>query len=184
MKNCGKSGVLQALLGRNLMRQKKIQEDYKSYYVINTVYVYGQEKYLLLHDISESEFLTEAEIICDVVCLVYNVSNPKLFARIFEQHFMDSRIACLIIATKSDLHEVKQEYSISPTDFCRKHKMTPQQAFTCNTADAPSKDIFVKLTTMAMYSHDTQADLKSSTFWLRASFGLCNVQSIIETAIL
>ncbi|OWK13897.1 RHOT1 [Cervus elaphus hippelaphus] len=154
MKNCGKSGVLQALLGRNLMRQKKIRDDHKSYYAINTVYVYGQEKYLLLHDISESEFLTEAEILCDVVCLVYDVSNPKSFeycARIFKQHFMDSRIPCLIVAAKSDLHEVKQEYSISPTDFCRKHKMPPPQAFTCNTADAPSKDIFVKLTTMAMY---------------------------------
>lgn len=109
---------------------------------------------MLLHDISESEFLTEAEIICDVVCLVYDVTNPKSFeycARIFKQHFMDSRIPCLIVAAKSDLHEVKQEHSVSPTDFCRKHKMPPPQAFTCNTADAPSKDIFVKLTTMAMY---------------------------------
>uniref|UniRef100_A0A8C6GMX5 Mitochondrial Rho GTPase n=1 Tax=Mus spicilegus TaxID=10103 RepID=A0A8C6GMX5_MUSSI len=187
VKGCGKTGVLQSLLGRNLM----------------------------LHDISESEFLTEAETICDVVCLVYDVTNPKSFeycARIFKQHFMDSRIPCLIVAAKSDLHEVKQEHSISPTDFCRKHKMPPPQAFTCNTADAPSKDIFVKLTTMAMYPHArlrcmctcnrctfcicqnflnsdllqsvknkiftavlnrhvTQADLKSSTFWLRASFG-------------
>uniref|UniRef100_A0A8C6GMV3 Mitochondrial Rho GTPase n=1 Tax=Mus spicilegus TaxID=10103 RepID=A0A8C6GMV3_MUSSI len=215
VKGCGKTGVLQSLLGRNLMRQKKIRDDHKSYYAINTVYVYGQEKYLLLHDISESEFLTEAETICDVVCLVYDVTNPKSFeycARIFKQHFMDSRIPCLIVAAKSDLHEVKQEHSISPTDFCRKHKMPPPQAFTCNTADAPSKDIFVKLTTMAMYPHArlrcmctcnrctfcicqnflnsdllqsvknkiftavlnrhvTQADLKSSTFWLRASFG-------------
>ncbi|XP_049984539.1 mitochondrial Rho GTPase 1 [Alexandromys fortis] len=157
VKGCGKSGVLQALLGRNLMRQKKIRDDHKSFYAINTVYVYGQEKYLLLHDISESEFLTEEEIICDVVCLVYDVTNPKSFeycARIFKQHFMDSRIPCLIVAAKSDLHEVKQEHSISPTDFCRKHKMPPPQAFTCNTADAPSKDIFVKLTTMAMYPED------------------------------
>ncbi|XP_021068358.1 mitochondrial Rho GTPase 1 [Mus pahari] len=215
VKGCGKTGVLQSLLGRNLMRQKKIRDDHKSYYAINTVYVYGQEKYLLLHDISEAEFLTEAETICDVVCLVYDVTNPKSFeycARIFKQHFMDSRIPCLIVAAKSDLHEVKQEHSISPTDFCRKHKMPPPQAFSCNTADAPSKDIFVKLTTMAMYPHArlrcmctcnrctfcicqnflnsdllqsvknkiftavlnrhvTQADLKSSTFWLRASFG-------------
>lgn len=174
VKGCGKTGVLQSLLGRNLMRQKKIRDDHKSYYAINTVYVYGQEKYLLLHDILESEFLTEAETICDVVCLVYDVTNPKSFeycARIFKQHFMDSRIPCLIVAAKSDLHEVKQEHSVSPTDFCRKHKMPPPQAFTCNTADAPSKDIFVKLTTMAMYPHVTQADLKSSTFWLRASFG-------------
>ncbi|XP_074199156.1 mitochondrial Rho GTPase 1 isoform X3 [Camelus bactrianus] len=173
VKNCGKSGVLQALLGRNLTRQKKIRDDHKSYYAINTVYVYGQEKYLLLHDISESEFLTEAEILCDVVCLVYDVSNPKSFeycARIFKQHFMDSRIPCLIVAAKSDLHEVKQEYSISPTDFCRKHKMPPPQAFTCNTTDAPSKDIFVKLTTMAMYPH---ARLRCMCTCNRCTFCIC-----------
>ncbi|KGL80700.1 Mitochondrial Rho GTPase 1, partial [Tinamus guttatus] len=174
MKGCGKSGVLQALLGRNLIRQRQIRAEHKSYYAINTVYVYGQEKYLLLHDVSDSEFLTDAETICDVVCLVYDVSNPKSFeycARIFKQHFMDRRIPCLVVAAKSDLHEVRQEYSISPAEFCKKHKMPPPQAFTCNTVDAPSKDIFVKLTTMAMYPHVTQADLKSSTFWLRASFG-------------
>ncbi|KAL1779440.1 mitochondrial Rho GTPase 1 isoform X4 [Sigmodon hispidus] len=178
VKGCGKSGVLQALLGRNLMRQKKIRDEHKSYYAINTVYVYGQEKYLLNVNYMciNKEYLhrIQTEIICDVVCLVYDVTNPKSFeycARIFKQHFMDSRIPCLIVAAKSDLHEVKQEHSISPTDFCRKHKMPPPQAFTCNTADAPSKDIFVKLTTMAMYPHVTQADLKSSTFWLRASFG-------------
>ncbi|NWW32919.1 MIRO1 GTPase, partial [Panurus biarmicus] len=174
MKGCGKSGVLQALLGRNLIRQRQIRAEHKSYYAINTVYVYGQEKYLLLHDVSDSDFLTDAETICDAVCLVYDVSNPKSFeycARIFKQHFMDSRIPCLVVAAKSDLHEVRQDYSISPAEFCKKHKMPPPQAFTCNTADVPSKDIFVKLTTMAMYPHVTQADLKSSTFWLRASFG-------------
>uniref|UniRef100_A0A8B9STL5 Mitochondrial Rho GTPase n=1 Tax=Anas platyrhynchos TaxID=8839 RepID=A0A8B9STL5_ANAPL len=224
MKGCGKSGVLQALLGRNLIRQRQIRAEHKSYYAINTVYVYGQEKYLLLHDVSDSEFLTDAETICDAVCLVYDVSNPKSFeycARIFKQHFMDSRIPCLVVAAKSDLHEVRQEYSISPAEFCRKHKMPPPQAFTCNTVDVPSKDIFVKLTTMQDFNscpsvcfrsharlrcmcacnrctfcicqnflnsdllqsvknklftavlnrHVTQADLKSSTFWLRASFG-------------
>ncbi|KAF7247030.1 Mitochondrial Rho GTPase 1 [Varanus komodoensis] len=154
LKGCGKSGVLQALLGRNLMRQRHIRPDHKSYYAINTVYVYGQEKYLLLHNVCESDFLCDAEIMCDVVCLVYDVSNPKSFeycARIFKQHFMDSRIPCLVVAAKSDLHEVRQEYNISPAEFCKKHKMPPPQAFSCNTVDAPSKDIFVKLTTMAMY---------------------------------
>ncbi|KAL8163783.1 UNVERIFIED_CONTAM: Mitochondrial Rho GTPase 1 [Gekko kuhli] len=126
MKGCGKSGVLQALLGRNLM----------------------------LHNVCESDFLCDADTVCDVVCLVYDVSNPKSFeycARMFKQHFMDSRIPCLVIAAKSDLHEVRQQYGISPVDFCKKHKMPPPQAFSCNTVDAPIKDIFVKLTTMAMY---------------------------------
>ncbi|XP_065419614.1 mitochondrial Rho GTPase 1 isoform X3 [Chrysemys picta bellii] len=173
MKGCGKSGVLQAHLGRNLMRQRQIRAEHKSYYAMNTVYVYGQEKYLLLHDVSESEFLTDAETICDAVCLVYDVSNPKSFeycARIFKQHFVDSRIPCLVVAAKSDLHEVKQEYSISPADFCKKHKMPPPQAFTCNTVDIPSKDIFVKLTTMAMYPH---ARLRCMCACNRCTFCIC-----------
>uniref|UniRef100_H3BAP8 Mitochondrial Rho GTPase n=1 Tax=Latimeria chalumnae TaxID=7897 RepID=H3BAP8_LATCH len=216
MKGCGKSGLLQAFLGRNLMRQQLIRADHRSYYAISTTYVYGQEKYLLLHEVvTDSEFLSASDTACDVVCLVYNVNNPKSFeycARIFKQYFMDSKIPCLLVAAMSDLHEMKQDYNISPADFSKKHKMPPPQSFTCNTVDAPSKDIFVKLTTMAMYPHArlrcmctcnrctfcicqnflnsdllqsvktklftavlnrhmTQADLKSSTFWLRASFG-------------
>uniref|UniRef100_A0A7M4E091 Ras homolog family member T1 n=1 Tax=Crocodylus porosus TaxID=8502 RepID=A0A7M4E091_CROPO len=173
MKGCGKNGVLQALLGRNLMRQRQIRAEHKSYYAINTVYVYGQEKYLLLHDVSDSEFLCDDETICDVVCLVYDVNNPKSFeycARIFKQHFMDSRTPCLMVAAKSDLHEVRQEYSISPADFCKKHKMPPPQAFTCNTLEAPSKDIFVKLTTMAMYPH---ARLRCMCACNRCTFCIC-----------
>uniref|UniRef100_A0A8V5H429 Uncharacterized protein n=1 Tax=Melopsittacus undulatus TaxID=13146 RepID=A0A8V5H429_MELUD len=173
MKGCGKSGVLQALLGRNLFRQRQIRAEHKSYYAIHTVYVYGQEKYLLLHDVSDADFLTDAETICDVVCLVYDVSNPKSFeycARIFKQHFVDSRIPCLVVAAKSDLHEVRQEYSISPAEFCKKHKMPPPQAFTCNTVDVPSKDIFVKLTTMAMYPH---ARLRCMCACNRCTFCIC-----------
>ncbi|KAM4662844.1 mitochondrial Rho GTPase 1 isoform 7-T7 [Discoglossus pictus] len=173
-KGSGKSGILQSHLGRNLMRQKRIWEEHKSYYAINTVYVYGQEKYLLLHHVAECEALSATDTVCDVVCLVYDITNPKSFeycSRIFKQHFMDSRTPCLIVAARSDLHEVKQESSVSPIDFCKKHKMPPPQAFTCNTADNPSRDIFIKMTTMAMYPHMSQAELKSSTFWLRASFG-------------
>uniref|UniRef100_A0A8C1JYJ2 Mitochondrial Rho GTPase n=1 Tax=Cyprinus carpio TaxID=7962 RepID=A0A8C1JYJ2_CYPCA len=169
----GKSGFLQAFLGRNLA--KRIREDRKSYYAISTTYVYGQEKYLLLHEVlPDFEFLSEADLACDVVCLVYDISNPRSFeycAKVYKKHFLDSKTPCVIIAAKSDLHEARQYYSLSPLDFCRKHKLHPPQLFTCNTDEAPSKDIYTKLTTMAMYPHMTQADLKSSTFWLRASVG-------------
>nr|XP_023647666.1 mitochondrial Rho GTPase 1 isoform X2 [Paramormyrops kingsleyae] len=171
----GKSGFLQAFLGRNLLRQKTIREDHRSYYAISTTYVYGQEKYLLLHEvIPNSEFLSDAELACDVVCMVYDVSNPNSFeycAKIFKKYFMDSRTPCMVVAAKSDLHEAKQYYSVPPLEFCKRHKIPSPQAFTCNTAEAPSKDVFTKLTTMAMYPHVTQADLKNSNFWLRASIG-------------
>uniref|UniRef100_A0A672M2M0 Mitochondrial Rho GTPase 1-A-like n=1 Tax=Sinocyclocheilus grahami TaxID=75366 RepID=A0A672M2M0_SINGR len=143
----GKTGFLQGFLGRNLV----------------------------LHEIfPDFDFLSETELSCDIVCLIYDVSNPCSFeycARIFKQYFMDSKTPCMLIAAKSDLPETKQQYCMTPLEFCRKHKMPPPQSYTCNTAAAPSKDIFIKLTTMAVYPHITHADLKSSTFWLRASVG-------------
>ncbi|XP_040043169.1 mitochondrial Rho GTPase 1b isoform X1 [Gasterosteus aculeatus] len=212
----GKSGFLQAFLGRNLMRQKAISEEHRSYYAISTTYVYGQEKYLLLHEVfPDFDYLSDGDLACDIVGLVYDVGNPYSFeycAKVFKQYFMDSKIPCMMIAAKSDQPEVKQVYGCSPLEFCRKHKMPPPQSFTCNTAAAPSRDIFTKLTTVAMYPHArlrcmctcnrctfclcqnflnsellqtvraklyavvlrrhvSQADLKSSTFWLRASVG-------------
>lgn len=68
-----------------------------------------------------------------------------------QQHFIDSKTPCVLIAAKSDLHEVRQHYSLSPQEFCRKHKLHPPQMFTCNTSEAPSKDLYTRLTTMAMY---------------------------------
>uniref|UniRef100_A0AAX7SWM7 Mitochondrial Rho GTPase n=1 Tax=Astatotilapia calliptera TaxID=8154 RepID=A0AAX7SWM7_ASTCA len=166
----GKSGFLQAFLGRNLQ-----VKEHKSFYAISTTYVYGQEKYLLLHEVMpDIDFLTETDLACDVVCLVYDVNNPRSFeycAKVYKQYFIDSKTPCVVIAAKSDLHEVRQHYSLSPHDFCRKHKLHPPQPFTCSTNEAPSKDIYTRLTTMAMYPHMAQADLKNSTFWLRASVG-------------
>uniref|UniRef100_A0A4W5N595 Mitochondrial Rho GTPase n=1 Tax=Hucho hucho TaxID=62062 RepID=A0A4W5N595_9TELE len=171
----GKTSFLQAFLGRNLLKQRKIREDHKSFYSINTTYVYGQEKYLLLHEVMpDFDFLSEEDLACDVVCLVYDVNNPRSFeycAKVYKQYFMDSKTPCTMIASKSDLHEARQHYSLTPLDFCRKNKLHPPQPWTCNTVDAPNKDLYTKLTTMAMYPHMAQADLKSSTFWLRASVG-------------
>ncbi|KAF6718052.1 Mitochondrial Rho GTPase 1-A [Oryzias melastigma] len=153
----GKSGFLQAFLGRNLLRQKTIKEEHRSYYAISTTYVYGQEKYLLLHEVfPDFDYLSDSDLACDVVCLVYDVSNPYSFeycAKVFKQYFMDSKTPCMMIAAKSDLPEVKQMYGCSPLEFCRRHKMPPPQSFTCNTAGDPSREIYTKLTTMAMYPY-------------------------------
>uniref|UniRef100_A0AAY4AN58 Mitochondrial Rho GTPase n=1 Tax=Denticeps clupeoides TaxID=299321 RepID=A0AAY4AN58_9TELE len=166
----GKTGFLQSFLGRNLMKIPSSLITTLSYYAINTIYVYGQEKYLLVN----FDVLSDAELSCDVVCLLYDISNPGSFeycTKVFKQYFMDSKIPCLMIAAKSDLPEARQQYAASPMEFCRQHRIPPPQAFTCNTAATPSKDIFVKLATMAVYPHMSQADVKSSAFWLRASMG-------------
>lgn len=81
-----------------------------------------------------------------------DVCAPKcIFYFIYQQYFMDCKTPCMLIAAKSDLPETKQQYCMTPLEFCRKHKMPPPQSYTCNTAAAPSKDIFIKLTIMAVY---------------------------------
>uniref|UniRef100_W5KQD2 Mitochondrial Rho GTPase n=1 Tax=Astyanax mexicanus TaxID=7994 RepID=W5KQD2_ASTMX len=169
----GKSGFLQAFLGHNLMRM--VKEEHKSYYSISTAHVYGQEKYLLLHEVfPDYDFLSESDLSCDVVCLIYDVSNPCSFeycAQIFKEYLVDSKVPCMLVAAKADLPEVRQQFSPSPLDFCRTHRLPPPQSFTCSTAGTPSKDIFIKLATMATYPHMSQVDLKNSSVWLRVSLG-------------
>uniref|UniRef100_A0A4W5Q264 Mitochondrial Rho GTPase n=1 Tax=Hucho hucho TaxID=62062 RepID=A0A4W5Q264_9TELE len=178
----GKSGFLQAFLGRNLMRQNIVSEEHMSYYAISTAYVYGQEKYLLLHEVfPDFDVLSDADQACDIVCLVYDASNPHSFeycARVFKQYFMDTKTPCMMIAAKSDLQETKQLYALTPLEFCRKHKMPPPQAFTCNTADAPCKDIYTKLTTMAMHPH---ARLRCMCTCNRCTF--CHLQNFINSEL-
>uniref|UniRef100_A0A669DYG8 Mitochondrial Rho GTPase n=1 Tax=Oreochromis niloticus TaxID=8128 RepID=A0A669DYG8_ORENI len=145
----GKSGFLQAFLGRNLM--------------------VSITKHQLSHPLHLDIRVRVQLLQCCQHCNSYRMSSVQ--KGFLHQYFMDSKTPCMMVAAKSDLPEVKQMYGCSPLEFCRRHKMPPPQSFTCNAASAPNRDIYTKLTTMAMYPHVSQADLKSSTFWLRASVG-------------
>ncbi|KAJ3615247.1 hypothetical protein NHX12_018815 [Muraenolepis orangiensis] len=168
----GKSGFLQAFLGRNLRSQRKIPKEHRSDYAISTTYVYGQEKYLLLHKMFPGDCdLSDAYPACDIVCLLYDVGNPfsfKYCAKVYQQ-YLDSKTPCMIIATKSDLPVVRQLYSCTPMEFCRKHKMPPPQFFSCNTVTPRRQAIYTKLVTVAMYPYVSQA--KWNNFCLCASVG-------------
>ena len=73
----------------NFQEAQEIPNDKLSRHTISTLQVYGQEKYLVLHDIDVhniTDALMPSEVQCDVACLVYDVSNPKSFeyvARIY-----------------------------------------------------------------------------------------------------
>ncbi|KAK9890923.1 hypothetical protein WA026_012264 [Henosepilachna vigintioctopunctata] len=124
-------------------------------FIANMVQVYGQEKILVLRDItlkSMSDPLQSDEVHCDVACLVYDVSNPKSFefiARIYIKYFADSKIPVLVVGCKNDLEEVKQEYLLQPSTFCQKYKILPTQYFSSKSHSR--KDIYVKLATMAAF---------------------------------
>lgn len=57
----------------------------------------------------------------------------------------------LIVAGKSDLEEVKQEYLLQPSTFCQKYRILPPQPF--SVKGHFRKDVFVKLATMAAFPY-------------------------------
>lgn len=67
----------------------------------------------------------------------------------FQKYFADSKIPVLIIANKSDLSEVKQEYLLQPVSFCNKYKLMPPQPYSISRT--VRREIFVKLATMAAF---------------------------------
>ncbi|XP_064595542.1 mitochondrial Rho GTPase 1-like [Liolophura sinensis] len=155
-KSSGKSSFLQGHLGRNLRYMATLNKENLSSFTINTVQVYGQEKYLLLHemDVGLCDMLTPAELVrsCDVACLLYDATNPRSFeyvSRIYMKHFQDSRIPVLVVATKCEHPAVPQDSELTPTQFCTKFKLPPPQQFTC--IEKINKDVYVKLATMAAY---------------------------------
>lgn len=153
-KSVGKTSFLQGLLGRNLRYVATLNREQLSSFTINTVQVYGQEKYLMLHevDVAVSDMLSPTETNCDVACLLYDVTNPRSFefcARMYLKHFLDSRVPTLIVACKVEHPEVRQDYEMTPAAFCTKFKLSPPQRFTC--IDKVNKDVYIKLATMAAY---------------------------------
>lgn len=155
-KGAGKTTFLQGLLGRNLTYVNTLDKDHLSHYAINLVSVYGQDKYLVLHeiDVALGDTLSSPDIACDVACLVYDVTNPRSFeycARMYTQFLQGKPIPVLIVGCKSEYRAVNQEYELQPEDFCSRHDLPPPLKFTC--VNYISKDIYTKLATMAVYPH-------------------------------
>lgn len=153
-KGSGKTSLCRALIADDMKRL--LDKDFRSgaHHCINTVQIYGQEKYLVMRDIEVRQVLDPLqpqEVHCDVACLVYDTNNPKSFeyiARIYIKYFAESKIPVLIAGTKGDLVDVRQEYLLQPHDFCQKYKLLPPQIFSLKHN---KKDLYVKLATMAAF---------------------------------
>lgn len=55
----------------------------------------------------------------------------------------------MIVCTKADRTQIKQNYEIQPSIFCETHKLSPPHAFTA--AKDARKELFTKLATMAVF---------------------------------
>ncbi|XP_036802373.1 mitochondrial Rho GTPase 2 [Oncorhynchus mykiss] len=170
----GKSAFLQAFLGRNTAREERSTGAF-SLYTINTVQVSNQEKFLILYEVDvETKFLKESDAVCDVACLMYDVSDPHSFdycASIYKQHYMDSSIPCVMVASKADLPEVRQLHGMTPAEFCYKHRLPPPLPFSGLSLDSTSKNIYTKLAWAAMFPHLNGSDMSNTSFWLRVTLG-------------
>ncbi|XP_017664162.1 PREDICTED: WD repeat-containing protein 90 [Lepidothrix coronata] len=173
-RGAGKSAFLQAFLGRSLAAQKE-NPGQPSPYSINTVQVNGQEKYLILYEVSaDSTFTKPSDTACDVACFVYDLSDPKSFsycATVYKQHYMDSQIPCVFVASKTDLPEASQQPGLAPAEFCYKHCLPPPFPFTCHCQGPPSTAVYTKLATAATFPHLNAVELGVASFWLRVALG-------------
>uniref|UniRef100_A0A667YBG3 Mitochondrial Rho GTPase n=1 Tax=Myripristis murdjan TaxID=586833 RepID=A0A667YBG3_9TELE len=165
----GKTAFLQAFVGRSAVVGAF------SPYTINTVQVSNQEKYLILYEVDvETEFLKASDASCDVACLMYDSSDPHSFdycASIYKQHYMESNIPCVLVASKVDLPEVKQFHGMTPAEFCYKHRLPAPLPFSSLSLDSTSKKIYTRLAWAAMYPHLNGSDMSNTSFWLRVALG-------------
>ncbi|XP_055916609.1 mitochondrial Rho GTPase isoform X2 [Eupeodes corollae] len=153
-KGAGKTGLCRGLLVEDM--KNLIGKDFKTniVYCVNTVQVYGQEKHLILRDIEVKQVLDPLqpqEVNCDVACLVYDTSNPRSFeyvARIYIKYYAESKIPVMIVGTKGDLGENRQDYLLQPTEFCEKYKILQPHLFTLKNN---KKELYIKLATMAAF---------------------------------
>ncbi|ERE68678.1 Rho GTPase 2 [Cricetulus griseus] len=87
----GKSAFLQAFLGHSLKEARELPEEHPMH-TINTVRVSGQEKYLILCEVSADSLLDASlDPTCDVACLMFDSSDPKTFvhcATIYKASFI------------------------------------------------------------------------------------------------
>lgn len=150
----GKTALCRSFIFDDMKKLKDKDLRISIQYCINAVQVYGQEKHLVLRDIDVRQILDPLqpqEVHCDVACLTYDVSNPTSFeyiARIYIKYFAESKIPVLIVGTKDDLEEVRQDYLLQPNEFCQKYKLLPPQMFSIKHN---KKDLYTKLATMAAF---------------------------------
>uniref|UniRef100_A0A8C9BVE8 Mitochondrial Rho GTPase n=1 Tax=Phocoena sinus TaxID=42100 RepID=A0A8C9BVE8_PHOSS len=172
----GKSSFLQAFLGHGLGHQDAGEPAGEpSAYTIDTVQVNGQEKYLILCEVGADSLLTaSADATCDIACLMFDSSHPRSFslcASVYKRHYMDKQTPCLFVSSKADLPEGVLLPGLSPTEFCRRHRLPAPALFSCAGPAEPRAAIFTRLATMAAFPHLVHGELHATSFWHRVALG-------------
>ncbi|XP_040829557.1 mitochondrial Rho GTPase 2 isoform X5 [Ochotona curzoniae] len=161
----GKSAFLQAFLGRGLGHPEIPKEP--PAYAVDIVQVHGQDKYLILCEVSSESPLDAS---CDVACLLFDSSDPVSFAHcahLYKHHYMDGQTPCLFICSKADLLGGAAGPGVAPAEFCRRHRLPAPTPFSCAGPGPPNPAAFSQLAIMATFPHLLQAEPGPSCRWLR-----------------
>ncbi|XP_036681438.1 mitochondrial Rho GTPase 2 isoform X4 [Balaenoptera musculus] len=67
------------------------------------------------------------------------------------RHYMDRQTPCLFVSSKADLPEGVLLPGLSPTEFCRRHRLPAPALFSCASPAEPRAAIFTRLATMAAF---------------------------------
>lgn len=157
-KGAGKSAFLQGLLGRTLRHQQRLNKAFLPKRSVNVLPIYGLERYLVLEEVDCCEKSAaegeeyEDDGSADVYSLVYDVGDPDSFAYIrdfYENRLSGADIPVLVVGLKADQRVVQQNAEVQPEDWVKSRNLHPVLYFTC--ADRVSREVFVKLGTMAAY---------------------------------
>lgn len=166
-KGSGKTSFLQGLLNRSLHYLKTLNCENLPSTAINVVPICGQDKYIVLKEIQGD--VNHLNFSCDVICLMYDVSNPSSFehiAKIFLQFLSTCWIPICIIGCKADHLPVYQNYVLQPEEFCLKNGLDPPLLISCT--DRINRDIYIQIATMAAYPHMHKSIRASqSCIWLK-----------------
>ncbi|KAJ8344717.1 hypothetical protein SKAU_G00289100 [Synaphobranchus kaupii] len=169
----GKTAFLQGFLGQSLLNQTNDAGAFP-HYTVNTIQVNNQEKCLILYEVDVDTEFKASKASCDVACLMYDVSNPRSFgycASIYKKYYVDSGIPCVLVASKTDLSEQKQQHNLSPAEFCYKHRLPPLLLFSCSGPDAPSTSVYCTLAQAAMFPHLNGSEMSATSRWLKVTLG-------------
>jgi len=83
---------------------------------------------------------------------MFDGSDPRSFvlcADVYKRHYMDGQTPCLFVSSKADLPEGILPPGLSPTEFCRRHRLPAPAPFSCVGQTRLSTAVFTRLAAMA-----------------------------------
>lgn len=152
-KGVGKSTFLQGLIRpENFDSTNTKKRSHTSVIAINEIQLSHRDPvYLLLHEVDIADLMAAGEglFMCDIVCLLYDVTDADSFQPCVEAYrrfvLTSPEISCVLVATKSDRNAVRQRSLQQPEEFCSENQLPPPVPFSLNS----KHDIYESLASLA-----------------------------------